>query len=316
MNSNACCYEGTGTDDPESNDCLEKWKEKLEDVSNEYSEKAAITSQHKEEYVNSLSWETKLKNWNEIIKKTDEKANDVVTQLEFFWEQAKIVCENAECTTEVLEKLLCLVKSIFDCFYTYDQSNEGLKEKIINFKKAVECLKTVSDEDKAEVIKCIETYEQKIILVCEMQSAILTKLMETLKCANLLYASICSEGGLKDKIESILEDFKGAPSDDDGDCESDDGDDEMPSRDEHRHHSDHHHKYPCNDKKAKRKPKFPIKNSRYYKTIKKEFERAEEKTKTLELTWKNSKKVSDKVLSHKTSLTEAIKAAEAAESAK
>ena len=109
-------------------------------LQNQYNELSAKTAKHKEEYENSLGWETKLKNWNKIIKLTDEKANIIVKELEFFLEQTKIVCENSKCTTEALEKLMGLVKSIFDCFFTYDHNKEGLKDKITNFKKAIECL--------------------------------------------------------------------------------------------------------------------------------------------------------------------------------
>lgn len=304
MMYSTCCQDGAG-DEPESKDCLDKWKEQLEDVCNQYNQTAAITSKDREKYVNSLGWETKLRNWNDIIKKADEKAHVVVNELEFFIEQVKIVCENSTCTTEALEKLICLVKTIFDCFFTYVESKKGLKDKIKDFKKIIECLTGVDEEDKAEVIKCIETYEQKIVLVCEMQDIVLTKLIETLRCADLLDAYICDEDGLKDKLNDILIDFKG-----------EDIHGEHCGNEEEEHNHDDNSKYPCNDKKVKPMPKFPINTSKYYKKIGEDFEKAIDETKSLEIDWINSKKISDKFLSQKNSLTEAIKAAEAAESGK
>lgn len=305
MKYSTCCQDGAG-DEPGSKDCLDKWKEQLEDVCNQYNEASAITSKHREKYVNSLGWETKLKNWDDIIKKADEKAKVVVNELEFFIEQVKIVCENSANTTEALEKLICLVKTIFDCFFTYEENRKGLKDKIKDFKKIIECLTSVDEEDKAEVIKCIEAYEQKIVLVCEMQDAVLTKLIETLKCADLLDAYICDEDGLKDKLNDILIDFKG---------ENMHGE-HCGAKEEEEHNHDDITKYPCHDKKAKPMPKFPINTSKYYTKIGEDLGKAIDETKSLETSWINSKKISDKFLSQKNSLTEAIKAAEAAESGK
>ena len=32
MINNACCYDGGGNEDPDAQDCLDKWKEQLEEV--------------------------------------------------------------------------------------------------------------------------------------------------------------------------------------------------------------------------------------------------------------------------------------------
>ncbi|NER12053.1 hypothetical protein GWK08_01245 [Leptobacterium flavescens] len=313
MINNACCKDDPGNGDPE-NDCLDKWKKEHEKACNDYKKAAAQTEKFREEYINSLNWETKLENWDRLITEADKKSKDIVTQLDFLLEQVKIVCEKSKCTTEALEKLTCLVKTIFDCFFTFDENKEGLKDKITAFKKAVECLQNVSDEDKAEVIKCIEAYEEKIVLVCEMQDAILEKLLETLKCAHLLYAAICKEDGLEDKLKGIREDFNGDGSEDDEHC--DDDEDQGENEEEQNENDPDKYKYPCDDKKAKPIPTFPISSSWYYKKVRKDYETATEKTESLKEDWINSKKESDTILSKKTSLAEAIKAAEAAESGK
>lgn len=306
MKNNACCYNGGGDDDTLPNDCIDKWKDQLEDVCNQYNEFSAKTAQSREEYINSKDWETKLKSWDTIIKKTDEKAKVIVKELEFFLEQTKIVCENSKCSVEGTEKLIGLVKSIFDTFFTYDQNKAGLKERIADFKKAIECLKHIDDEDKVEVLKCIETYEQKIALVCEMQEKILTHLLETLKQVNLLASSICAQGGLEEKLKMMLELFKGDGQDDD--CDGGHGDEHSAKQGENGYA-----KYPCDDTKVKMMPKFPIDASLYYNNLEQDLKKAEEQTLILEESWAACKKDSDKILSHKTSLQEAIKAAEAAE---
>ncbi|MBQ4818586.1 hypothetical protein [Aquimarina sp. MMG016] len=322
LRDNACCYDSDSSD-PETRDCLDLWKEQLEQVSIECTKKSATTAKDEEEYQNSLGWQNRLKNWEEIIKDTDEKADIIVNELKFFLDQTTIVCNNSEVATEELGKLFGLVKCIFDCFFTYENNKPGLKDKISDFKKAVECLKNTSDEDKAEVIACIEDYEQKIILVCDMLDAVLTKLMETFKCANLLCKSICGDGGLEDKIEGLQSIFKeGNDMDDCGDDHDghngngdDDDDDDKAKKRKKKPRHDHHYSYPCDDTVVKPMPVFPISESDYYKNIESDLARAVHKTIELKDDWVSSKEQSDRCLSQKTSLIEAISAAEAAEKA-
>lgn len=307
-----CCDDNNGNGD-EPKDCLEKWKDDLEEVCNDYSEEAALTAMCKEAYDNSLGWEMKLKNWCELIETTDEKVKAVVQELDFLLEQIKTVCVKSKCTYEVLQKLVCLVKTIFDCFYTYEENEVGLKKKIVEFTELINCLKNLSEKDKAEVIACIEAYEAKITLICECQEAVLCKLLETLKCADLLWAYICGELGLEYKLTGIRDILNGeTPDVDDEDCDPEEGDTDP--------------QYPCDSKKAKPWPEFPIKEetddsntisgNAYYVKIKEEFVEAENQTKSLKQQWIDSKKVSDKTLAKKNSLTDAIAAAEALDTGK
>ncbi len=320
LKDKSCCHD-RGGDDPDAQDCVDKWKEKLEEVSNKYTELSAETFKDEEEYQNSLGWQSRLENWNEIIRDTDEKADKIVAELEFFLGQAKIVCDFSEKTTDALEKLLGLVKCVFDCFFTYESNKEGLKDQITEFKKAIECLKNATDEDKAEVIKCIVAYEEKIMLVCEMQDAILTLLLKTYKHASLFSVSICGSGGLEDKIEDLENIFSGggnngssiSPSSSSDDDDDDDDKNKKSRKEKLRH--DNNYTYPCNDMIVKPMPRFPISDSEYYKDIEKDLNKAIHETKELKKAWMSSKKDSDQYFSHQTSLIEAINAAEAAENA-
>jgi hypothetical protein len=309
MIDRACCDTGT-SDQKDPKECLDKWKKELVQVCNEYNELAAKTTNSQAEYSNSLTWETKLKRWRELVETTDMKAGDVVNTLQFFTEQIAILCENSKCTVEGLEKITCLVKVIFNAFYTFEGYETGLKDAITEFKKEVEC-SNASDEDKAEVIKCIEAYEQKILLVCALQNSILAKLLETLKCAIKLDAYFCDEdSGLRKKIMQIIDDFElGLP------VEEQCGTGEHHHEDENSDSDDA--EFPCDPKKVKPKPLFRKgKANTYYVEIDKAYGLAVGKTKSLKEKWIKSKKRSDKKLSQKNSLTEAIKAAEAAENGK
>ena len=306
-----CCDERNDNSDPK--DCLEKWREELEQVCIDYKIEAAETSKCKEDYDNSLGWEIKLKNWCELIETTDEKVKAALQELEFLLKQIHTVCVKSKCTYEVLQKLTCLVKTIFDCFYTYEKNEVGLKEKVEEFKKLIECLKNLGDKDKADVIACIEAYEAKLAAVCELQQAVLEKLLETLKCADLLWAYICGTLGLEDKLKGIRDLLKGdAPVEDPDYCPP-----EEPEGGP---------KYPCDDKEEKPMPEFPIKDdtvdpntisgNAYYEKIKKEFKEAVEQTKARKEAWIDKKDISDRTLSEKNSLTEAIKASEAIDTGK
>lgn len=308
-----CCDDSSGNGDSGPKDCLEKWREDLEEVCNKYSVEAAETAKFKEAYDNSLGWEAKLKNWCGLIETTDEKVKAVIQELDFLLERLKTVCAKSECTYEVLQKLTCLVKTIFDCFYTYEENDQGLKKKIAYFKELINCLKHIGEKEKGEVIVCIEAYETKITAICEMQKDVLNKLLETLKCADLLWAYLCGELGLEYKLEGIRDILNGETSEeDDDDCDPED--------------EETGPQYPCDHKKAKPLPEFPIKEetedpnsasgNTYYVKVKEEFKEAEAQTKAIKELWIASKKASDKTLSEKNSLTEAIKAAEALDKGK
>ncbi len=293
-----CCTDDGGNGDNGGKNCLTKWEDQFADACNTYNEKSAEADKRKEKYTNSYNWKDKLDKWFDLIDKSDEKASDIVVDLDFFYQQVLKVCKNAKCTSGSLRKLLCLVKSMFDCLYTYEKGKEGLLDLTTELIKAVECLKSLKDSDKDEVIKCIKVYEEKIKMIAELQDAIITKLLDSLKCANLLYAYICEEHGLEYKIKKILDEFKG------------DIKEEMHCSPDHDHDKN---MYPCDDKEAKPQPEFPIKYTEYYKGIEKALEIAIAKTEEFKEDWTIKKKESDEALSRKNSLTEAIKAAKAAE---
>ncbi|MDJ0646691.1 MAG: hypothetical protein QNJ57_11980 [Flavobacteriaceae bacterium] len=309
-----CCREQPGNGDSENKDCLDNWKKQLEEVCNEFNIKSAITQQSKAAYENSQAWEAKLENWKKIIEESDKKAKEIIRVLGFFLAQIKTVCKNAKCTNKTIEMLLCLVKSIYDCLATYDENNPGLKKQIEELKKLLNCLTNVKDDVKAEVLKCIEAYEEKIIVVCETQDATLNKLLETLKCAQLLYAAICDkEDGLKVKIKNMQLTFEGKLEN----HESSSGtNSESQSTAQVGHCDPEDEAYPCADKDIGCEGLFPIDANPYTSKISQDFTKADVRTKELEELWIANKKESDKTLSKKNSLKEAIDAAEAAKSGK
>lgn len=309
LKNNDCCTKEPGNGDSDNKDCLDKWKEQLKEVCNEFSIKSAVTQESKAAYENSQSWEAKLKNWKILIEETDVKTKEIIRVLDFFLAQIKTVCKNAECTNKTLELLLCLVKSIYDCFVTYDKDNKGLKEEIEDLKKLLNCLTNVKDDVKKEVLKCIEAYEDKIKMVCETQDATLNKLLETLKCAQLLFAAICKENGLKYKIEEMEKVFK-------GEIESSGESTNEGTEVSEGHCDPADENYPCTDKDIGCEGLFPIDQNPYTTKISIDYDTADIRTKELEALWIDNRKVSAGLSSKKGSLKEAIEASGNAKSGK
>ncbi|WP_298754763.1 hypothetical protein [uncultured Psychroserpens sp.] len=297
LNNKTCCEDDQSNGGNGDKNCLTQWEEQLTDASNDYSEKSAESEKAKEKYDNSYNWRDKLTKWLDLIEKSNEKADNIVIELEFFYGQVIEVCKNAECTSKALEKLLCQVKSIFDLLYTYENGEDQLKALIAKLIKEINCVKDVKDQDKETAINCVKVYEEKIKMVCELQDDLLCKLIDALKCANLLFAYICDEQGLRFKLKKILDEFNGSIKEE-ASCSSDDDDSES---------------YPCDAQAKKPQPTMPIDKSDYFKNTKSSLDIAIVKTDKFKEDWTKKKKKSDDALSRKNSLAEAIKAAKAAE---
>ncbi len=297
MRDKKCCEESSSNGDNGEKNCLTKWEEQFNKVCNIYSEKSALSEKLKEQYDNSYNWRDKLVKWFDLIEKSNEKADNIVIDLEFFYSQVKEVCKNAQCTTKALQKLLCQVKSIFDCLYTYNEIDKGLKALIADLIKAIDCLKNVKDIDKQTALTCVKAFEDKIKIVCDLQDDLLSKLIDSLKCSNLLYAYICEEEGLSFKLKKMLDEFNGIYISK-GNCSSE---------------KDNSDEYPCDAKAKKPQPTLPIDKGDYFKNTKAALEIAMSKTDDLKNKWTERKKESDDALSRKNSLADAIKAAKAAE---
>ncbi|MBK6931909.1 MAG: hypothetical protein IPH12_14010 [Saprospirales bacterium] len=305
LKDNSCCSaSGNGTPTP-GGDCIDDWKEKLKEVTNEYNLISAQTDRAEEVYRLAAAWEAKLNTWFANINAANEKALTVVEELGIFIAQVDILCRNSECTAEALELLLCQVKSLFDLFYTYpNQTPSGLKDLVVELKEQIDCLKDLSPTAKEEMLKCIADYEAKLAAVCGLQDAVLKKVVEALKCANLLHTSICSECGLKKYLEDLQTEFAGTPDSDErhAGCPPEESADTTP--------------FPCDETAAKPEPVFPISESDYYKDTATQKDQAITKTQELKEAWLICRKNRDKILARKASLEEAIKAAESAESGK
>ncbi len=306
LTDNSCCNRA---DDPNQapKDCLDSWKLQKASVDNEYAKVAAKAAQAEERYKNALAWELKLKAWLDNIKTADENGNKVLTELQIFLAQFEVICPNAKCTVEALEILLCQTKAVFDCLYLLKTS---LLDKL---KDSVECLDKLGGQQKKDIQDCIAEFEGKLKAACELQDSILKKLVEAYKCANLLYIQICGiikdEGyyddladGLKQQIEGLLAYFNGTASAPEASADPD-----CPPGES---------QFPCDENEAKPLPKFPLNTNTYYTGLEQDYSTATTKSGELKTAWETCRKERDLLLAQKTSLAEAIAAAEAAESGK
>jgi len=304
---NSCCNPDSTDPNQGPKDCLDSWKLQKADVDNAYAKIAAKAAQAEERYKNAYAWEMKLKTWLDNIKTTDEKGNKVLTELQIFLAQFAVICPNAKCTVDALAILLCQTKGVFDCLYTLKTS---LLDKL---KEDFDCLNNLSGEGKRDVLECIIEFEAKLKAACELQDSILKKLVETYKCANLLYVQICGviekEGnyqdladGLHQQIEDLLAYFDGTAT------SSAASDDDVYTPDESM--------FPCDENETKPLPKFPLNTNPYYTDLSADYTTAVTKSGELKTAWDTCRKERDLLLAQKTSLAEAIVAAEAAENGK
>lgn len=297
-----CCSELTGPSG-QPTDCVEAWGEDLKKVTNDYNKVAAEADQALSNYNNASGWKARLTLWLDQLDKTNSSSLSITTELSVFIERVNTTCFNTVQTEKAIRVLLCEIKAIFDCFVTY-AAQTGLKDQITDLHKKVSCLTVIDGTEKDQILKCIEDYDAKVKAVCALQNDLLKKLVDIYKCVSLLYAAVCETEGLKDNLTQLSADFpkdlvKPNPT--------------LPPDDPNQLGSQ---LFPCDPTVAKPKPEIPIAQGTYYTTMSAECDLAEKEVQKLKLDWEAKRKLRDKLLARKNSLTDAIKAAEAAESGK
>lgn len=302
-----CCTEAEtpapGT--PENGCCIVTWEDKLKVATNRYNSSNATTIVAREKYVNALSWQEQLKVWKVNIDATDQKSKEVLNAITFFQAKVNTVCEDSNNATNSIKKLTLLLKRIFDEFYTYKVTEPGLIYQMETLEYYIEYYKFCSShKEKEQVETAVRCLRDSLKEVLALKDAILEGLINTLKHAFLLTTNICGAQGLKAKLQAMATYFDGKTIPNPDTLEAGKTVSGLPKDNA---------SYPCTNKPGYTKPVFPINNSNpYFKKIKKELEDAITNTGDLETAWKNAKKQSDKDLSVKEGLIEAIKAAELA----
>jgi len=174
-------------------ECLEKWKEKLSEAYEEMTVEQACYNQAQSTYTKAEAWKTTLKAWEEDAKDTHKKAVAVHEELCRFVvavERTKTVS-----TTQAVEAVLCLVKSIFEdvdnLLYISKAEGEAQdKAQLQQLTKLIECDDSLDAAKKEKALGCIAIFDEQMKLIQAEQEKLLTKLLEILHSANLLVEAI------------------------------------------------------------------------------------------------------------------------------
>ena len=182
--SNCECQEPPGGSN--GDDCIGKWKSGKATAEKNLKKAIAEVESKSEALKYAEEWEAKLKLYFDNIYTTAELADKVARELEAFKCQTQNVCKNAECTITALEILFCEVREIFEPCLRY----------LIELMDEVNaCLKCITDPGLVRdegILKVLAEYDMKLRELEGLQLDTLKKIIEALKCANILFYTICS----------------------------------------------------------------------------------------------------------------------------
>ncbi|MEZ5039247.1 MAG: hypothetical protein R2828_05130 [Saprospiraceae bacterium] len=308
--------DGTGASGEK--DCIDKWKEDLESITNEYTLASARAVKAEGLYANGNEWKNKLKAWLDRAEKASDEVAKINTELSIFETTVETTVLNTGKTVDAIKLLLCIVKEVFDGVHELLRKSPPNPEKglIQTLIFQIDCLTNIDERDKSAMISCITAYENQVKAVFELQKTIIELLLEILNLANLLHQKVGSpSSGLKDILHDLSNRIQGGTADDGYiiDWET------VISPPPPGTLPDPVPPSPCeltilappDDDKL-----FPIFNNSYYKLLEKQSLKAEDTASYFKEQMEEERKKRDKALAKRTSLLEAIKASEAAEMAK
>ncbi len=203
------CVPNTPPGGNAGDDCVTKWKDE-KDIAGENLKRAiANVQKYSEALKYALEWEAKLKLYFDNIYKTSELSDKVARETKGFKTHVTKVCINAECLVKAIEMLFCEVRAIYE---------PCVRELVDIMNKVYDCLKCNTDpalDRGTGILKTLAEYGMKLREIEALQFDTLKKVVEALKCANILFYSICKgekqeEYGcdaLINELEVLIENF-------------------------------------------------------------------------------------------------------------
>ncbi len=269
-------------------DCIEKWKSDLHKASNALTKKQAKLNKAEAMYANAQMWAKKLEDLCTSLENTDGLSKDVLEEIGQIDSALETVCTNTACIREVLDILYCIIKDFYEC-------TDALKQKLADIKREIECLNDPGlNANTSIVIKCIEDLCAKIDEALKTQQELIKKLIEVIRCASQLHASLCdSDCSLYTLIKELERLFSTGPEENEADCNTDS----------------------C-DATLQPKPSMPLDCDPYYEELKETSKKAESERETAAEERSTLRKKRDSLQSLKSSLEDAIEAAQAAKDCK
>lgn len=204
-----CCKEEDSGTTPQPQGCVDEWRRKLVEARAAKDKAAAVYEKTDKSYSNSASWEARLKKWKEDAESAHKKALDAYEELELFL--TAIDRTKTEDTAKAVEAVLCLVKGIFEDvndILRVSSSAEESKGDIQALKQRIECDERLDPNKKQNALNCISPFEEQMKVISGAQAVLLTNLLEILQVVNTLVAAVDKSGteknsGLKWQIKDL-----------------------------------------------------------------------------------------------------------------
>jgi hypothetical protein len=178
-------------------DCISKWKNDKTEQKRQLDSAIVKAEVAKNNLKLAEEWEQRIKSYCDGIEKTAELADKVCREVKTVIKQLEKICKNAGQSVTAIKILFCEVEKIF-------RNNEGKNngkdvETLTSMMEDImKCLKCITDpglvRDKGIVLVLIE-FDAKLKELAGLRLDALKKIIEVLKCANLLYYSLCELDG-------------------------------------------------------------------------------------------------------------------------
>jgi len=227
--------------------CYDSWTEDLIVTTNSFKEWDAKTNRRQKLFNYKSGWRDRLKNWYDDLENVDQKAENILGQLEIFSAHLNKVCRIIEQSNKGIEILFCMIK---DLYIRVDY----LKEEYDALWSCIQSEGKKNPDLLANgIITCLTAYGVKLDAVIATRDGILQLIANVIEAAYKIHEYICLnerhcgeeriDYGLFNVLEYWKGIFKGTISINHGFCKFD------PSI------------------------TFPIDTSEYYKKIKLDWER-------------------------------------------
>lgn len=280
--------------------CLKIWEQELEVAVNKLTEAEAATNLAKKVCDNTAAWKNKIEGYWNSIKETHHISKDIKEELLLFDNHIERICVNVKCTMDAMELLLCDVSHVFE-------HSDELKAQIDDLLNRIKSLGDPSINEKtSSVVKCLTELSAKLDEVVKIRTETLSKTVDALLFSTLIYENICNDSnGLKAVINDMLITFGG-----EGEmaCKTTPEEEKLPDNSGDIVF--------CSDKICPSEALFPLDNDPYYEATANQFTKAEKMYNESKENYDTQRKNRDNWLSKKTSLEDALQAANEAKSCK
>lgn len=174
---------------PPGEDCIEKWINEKAARKKDLDVAIARLENAKKNLAYIEAWERRLKLYFDGIEKTADLADKVCREAKTTIRQFEKICQNADKSVTAIQILYCEVEKVFR-----NENNVDVETLTSMMEGIMKCLRCITDpgliRDRG-IVKALEAFDAKLKELAALQLDAMKKILEALKCANLLYHALC-----------------------------------------------------------------------------------------------------------------------------